>query len=137
ALLLQGVLGGTYAATQAYLGRALARHDLGKALVLLQGAARAALLIAPLVVGVLAQWVAPQHQYLWFAALPAAAALLVAALPRENRDQNTTHELRHVADVPRWLVSAAEFGFVLATVITYPYFLRQIAAHSGIDLIWA
>ena len=138
ALMLQGILGGTYAATQAYLGGALATQDLGKALVLLQGAARAALLIAPLAVGVLSRWVPPQHQYLWFAMLPAAAAILVATLPRERHATQAKSSSLAAADVPRWLVSVAEFGFVLATVVTYPYFLRQITSqHPSMDAIAA
>ncbi|MFD5224813.1 MFS transporter [Microbacterium sp. NPDC058342] len=139
ALMLQGVLGGTYAATQAYLGSRLDARELGTALVLLQGAARAALLIAPLTIGALSHWISPQHQYLWFAALPAATAVLVLTLPRqEGSAKESAATLRPGGDVSPWLVCAVEAGFVLATVITYPYFLRQMTTwHPGLTSLWA
>ena len=51
ALILQGVLGGTFAASNGYLGAALEGTALSKALTLMQGSARAALVVAPIVVG--------------------------------------------------------------------------------------
>src|SRR6266571_603831 len=50
-LVLQGILGGTFAASNGYLGAALEGPALSKALTLMQGSARAALVVAPIVVG--------------------------------------------------------------------------------------
>ncbi|WP_369779761.1 MFS transporter [Streptomyces sp. R33] len=84
ALVLQGILGGTYAASNGYLGAALEGPELSKALTLLQGAARAALVFAPLVVGALSPWLSPHRQYALLAVLPLTAAVLIAALPESR-----------------------------------------------------
>lgn len=51
ALVLQGFLGGTFAATNGYLAAALEGPGLSKALTQMQGGARAALVAAPILVG--------------------------------------------------------------------------------------
>ncbi|MDI2127200.1 MFS transporter [Yinghuangia seranimata] len=81
ALVLQGLLGGTFAASTGYLAGALPPGRLGWALTLMQGSARAALVAAPIAVGALAPWVPPHRQYLLMALLPLAAAALLSALP--------------------------------------------------------
>ncbi|WP_143674197.1 MFS transporter, partial [Streptomyces caniscabiei] len=81
ALVLQGILGGTFAASNGYLGAALDGPRLSRALTLMQGSARAALVFAPIVVGALSPWLSPHRQYALLALLPLAAALLLAALP--------------------------------------------------------
>nr|WP_308120218.1 MFS transporter [Streptomyces bambusae] len=84
ALVLQGILGGTYAASNGYLGATLQGPELSKALTLMQGAARAALLVAPMVVGALSPWLSPHRQYALLAILPLTAAVLIAALPESR-----------------------------------------------------
>lgn len=81
ALVAQGVLGGTFAASNGYLGAALRGPALARALTVLQGSARAALVFAPIAVGLLSQWLTPHRQYLVLAMLPLAAALMLAWLP--------------------------------------------------------
>ncbi|MCH0564937.1 MULTISPECIES: MFS transporter [unclassified Streptomyces] len=85
ALALQGVLGGTFAASNGYLGAALEGPALSKALTLMQGSARAALVFAPIVVGSLAPWLSPHRQYALLAVLPLAAAAMLCALPEPGR----------------------------------------------------
>ena len=87
ALVLQGVLGGTFAASNGYLGAALKGPALSKALTLMQGSARAALVLAPIVVGSLSPWLSPHRQYALLAVLPLAAALMLAALPEPRADE--------------------------------------------------
>ncbi|MDX3311524.1 MFS transporter [Streptomyces sp. NPDC054884] len=87
ALVLQGILGGTFAASNGYLGAALEGPALSKALTLMQGAARAALVVAPIVVGSLSPWLSPHRQYALLAVLPLTAALLICALP-ESRGEH-------------------------------------------------
>ncbi|MFE7558699.1 MFS transporter [Kitasatospora sp. NPDC057500] len=85
ALVLQGFLGGTFAATNGYLAAALDGARLSRALTLMQGSARASLVAAPILVGALSPWIDPHRQYLLMAALPLAAAGLLALLPEPGR----------------------------------------------------
>jgi MFS family permease len=80
-LVLQGLLGGTFSASHAYLASALRGPRLAGALTAMQFSARAALVVAPVTVALLAVRVGPQELYAWLAALPLLAALLVARLP--------------------------------------------------------
>ncbi|MFI9004244.1 MFS transporter [Streptomyces sp. NPDC053541] len=100
ALVLQGVLGGTFAASNGYLGAALEGPALSKALTLMQGAARAALVFAPIVVGSLSPWLSPHRQYALLAVLPLTAALLICALP-ESRGRRTEPPKAQDAPTPR------------------------------------
>ncbi|MEH0547552.1 MFS transporter [Streptomyces sp. B21-105] len=90
ALVLQGILGGTFAASNGYLGAALEGPALSKALTLMQGAARAALVVAPIVVGSLSPWLSPHRQYALLAVLPLTAALLICALPESRGERAGT-----------------------------------------------
>ncbi|MBT2478866.1 MFS transporter [Streptomyces sp. ISL-94] len=141
ALVLQGILGGTFAASNGYLGAALEGSELSKALTLMQGAARAALVFAPVVVGTLSPWLSPHRQYALLAVLPLTAALLIAALPESRtarpeatRPGTTVHDgpgpaaSRTAAEPPARLraLYALEFAFVFSTVISFPYLIRLI-----------
>ncbi|WP_242705075.1 MULTISPECIES: MFS transporter [Streptomyces] len=134
ALVLQGVLGGTFAASNGYLAAALDGHRLSWALTLMQGAARLALVAAPIVVGSLSPWVSPHRQYALLAVLPLAAALMLAALPEPPRPApqapgtpaaGEAEAAVPAARSPRALY-ALEFAFVLATVISYPYLITLV-----------
>ncbi len=83
--MLQGVLGGTFAASNGYLAAALDGRRLSWALTLMQGAARLALVAAPILVGSLSPWISPHRQYALLAVLPLAAAAMLAALPEPGR----------------------------------------------------
>ncbi|WP_280339192.1 MFS transporter [Nocardia neocaledoniensis] len=125
ALVVQGVLGGTFAASSGYLGSALRGPALARALTVLQGSARAALVVAPIAVGALTPWVTPHRQYLVLAVLPLAAALVLALLPQPAAEADAatrapaegtdggTGSLR--------ALFALEFGVVFATVVSFPY----------------
>ncbi|MGW7413820.1 MFS transporter [Streptomyces sp. NPDC054863] len=153
ALVLQGILGGTFAASNGYLGAALEGPALSKALTLMQGAARAALVLAPIVVGSLSPWVSPHRQYALLAVLPLTAALLIAALPesRGPREGGTGQPTDPVAAeaaaaraaaeasaapeaaeetaaprTPLYALYALEFAFVFSTVISFPYLMTLI-----------
>ncbi|MCJ1681331.1 MFS transporter [Streptomyces sp. APSN-46.1] len=151
ALVLQGILGGTFAASNGYLGAALEGPDLSRALTLMQGAARAALVFAPIVVGSLSPWMSPHRQYALLAVLPLTAALLIAALP-ESRGVRAEPRRRPAggaaaddaaADAPAagkrdagaartervtslHGLYALEFAFVFSTVISFPYLISLI-----------
>ncbi|KJY39465.1 transporter [Streptomyces sp. NRRL S-495] len=85
ALVLQGFLGGTFAATNGYLAAALDGARLSRALTLMQGSARAALVAAPILVGLLSPWIDPHRQYLLMAVLPLTAAVFLSMLPEPGR----------------------------------------------------
>ncbi|MFI9048700.1 MFS transporter [Streptomyces sp. NPDC053427] len=143
ALVLQGVLGGTFAASNGYLGAALEGGALSRALTVMQGSARAALVFAPIVVGALTPWLSPHRQYALLAVLPLAAALMLAALPEPPRLESATRPPG--AEVEATAVDAAaaepsgrapaaslrtlyalEFAFVFSTVISFPYLISLI-----------
>jgi predicted MFS family arabinose efflux permease len=131
ALVLQGVLGGTFAASNGYLGAALEGPALSRALTLMQGSARAALVFAPIVVGALSGWLSPHRQYALLAVLPLTAALLLAALPEPEPVARTRSEAVAVdLAAPRVLSLRAlytlEFAFVFCTVISFPYLIALV-----------
>lgn len=131
ALVLQGILGGTFAASNGYLGAALEGPHLSKALTLMQGSARAALVFAPIVVGALSPWMSPHRQYALLALLPLAAALLLAVLPEPNettetaeQEETETVDVAPVAALRR--LYALEFAFAFSTVISFPYLISLV-----------
>ncbi|MGW7576052.1 MFS transporter [Streptomyces sp. NPDC054765] len=147
ALVIQGVLGGTFAASNGYLGAALEGHALSRALTLMQGSARAALVCAPIVVGSLTPWLSPHRQYALLAVLPLAAAAMLAALPEPPRTRNAAPRAAATAEgeadgtpaaeaaaEPSGRAPAAslralyaiEFAFVFSTVISFPYLISLI-----------
>ncbi|MFI9832166.1 MFS transporter [Streptomyces sp. NPDC051913] len=130
ALVLQGVLGGTFAASNGYLGAALEGPALSKALTLMQGSARAALVVAPIVVGTLSGWLSPHRQYALLAVLPLTAALLLAALPEPGPvEQRKSDTLAPPATAPVISLRALytlEFAFVFSTVISFPYLIALV-----------
>ncbi|WP_369275232.1 MFS transporter [Streptomyces sp. R11] len=131
ALVLQGILGGTFAASNGYLGAALEGPALSKALTLMQGSARAALVAAPILVGSLSGWMSPHRQYALLAVLPLTAALLLAALPGPVQAQQPRREPETMsAEVPSVGslkgLFALEFAFVFSTVISFPYLIELV-----------
>ena len=137
-LVLQGLLGGTFSASHAYLASALRGPRLAGALTAMQFSARAALVVAPVTVAVLATRVGPQELYGWLAVLPLLAALLVARLPepapvteKQAGAPGATAVLPRLSPVPLYALEAA---FVFATVVSFPYFmvlLREQVPSAG------
>ncbi|MEV0532923.1 MFS transporter [Kitasatospora sp. NPDC050463] len=140
ALVLQGFLGGTFAATNGYLAAALDGSKLSLALTLMQGSARAALVAAPILVGALSPWIDPHRQYLLMAVLPLTAAVFLSLLPEPTRpagsgdeDAGTDPDTRGgdatapavgaARPAPIGLLYTFEFAFVFATIISFPYLI--------------
>lgn len=129
ALAAQGLLGGTFAATGAYLAAGLSGHRLASALTLAQASARIALAAAPTAAGLLAAHVPPQRLYAYAALLPLAAALVTLLLPEPPLAPAAAPGPAAVAGGPTvsvGFICAAEFGFVFATVVTFPYLLPVV-----------
>lgn len=137
ALAAQGLLGGTFAASAAYLASGLSGQPLARALALMQGSARAALAAAPVLAGLLATELSVRQMYGFAALLPLAAAigtLLLpepAAPPAPHPAPDTAPDTAGAAPVRARItvrgLALSEAGFVLATVVTFPYFLPLVA----------
>ncbi|MFF4056335.1 MFS transporter [Streptomyces sp. NPDC001668] len=130
ALILQGILGGTFAASNGYLGAALEGPALSRALTLMQGSARAALVCAPIVVGSLSGWLSPHRQYALLAVLPLTAALLLAALPEPAPSRAPASRPEPVTgtrpSVSLKTLYTLEFAFVFSTVVSFPYLIAFV-----------
>ncbi|MDQ8703870.1 MFS transporter [Streptomyces sp. LHD-70] len=136
ALVLQGILGGTFAASNGYLGAALEGTELSRALTLMQGSARAALVFAPIVVGSLSPWLSPHRQYALLAVLPLAAAAMLALLPEPQRartqsavkaaDPKPDQQTKPGTTAALRGLFALEFAFVFSTVISFPYLIELV-----------
>ncbi|MFH9348824.1 MFS transporter [Kitasatospora sp. NPDC017646] len=129
ALVFQGFLGGTFSATNGYLAAALDGSQLSRALTLMQGSARAALVAAPVLVGALSPWIDPHRQYLVLAVLPLTAAALLNFLPEPVRPAAAQAGHDPAKNDPPGslrLLYTFEFAFVFATIISFPYLITLV-----------
>jgi MFS family permease len=132
ALALQGVLGGTFAASNAYLATVASGPGLARSLTAMQWSARAALVAAPLALGLVLQagTGSPIEIYRWLALLPLAAALLAAFLPAGAgvpvRQRPRATEPAGATEASARQVYGLQFAFVFATVVTFPYFASHV-----------
>ncbi|RFC37347.1 MAG: putative arabinose efflux permease, MFS family [Candidatus Nitrotoga sp. LAW] len=134
ALSLQGLLGGTFAASNAYLATAVSGTDLTRSLTLMQWSARAALVIAPAGLGLLMTIESPLELYRYLALLPLIAALFIGWLPVYQVQTATKAPMQatgKVKEATSQQVYALQFAFIFATVITFPYFIPFVQADSG------
>ena len=140
ALVLQGLLGGTFSASNAYLATVVSGAALMRSLTLMQWSARAALVVAPLGLGwLLTQADAPLQLYRWLAVLPVCAAAGIWLLPASGavaakaapaggaRDAANADPTGSVAATARQ-VYMLQWLFVFATVATMPYFVSYVRA---------
>ena len=127
ALVLQGLLGGTFAASNAYLTTLVSGKALARSLNWMQWSARAALIAAPVGLGVLMIEVeSPIQLYRYLALLPLLAAAMLWWLPSGAAQAGEA-----VAEKPRiagaeatpWQVYWLQFALVFSTVVTFPYFI--------------
>lgn len=127
ALALQGLLGGTFAASNAYLATVVSGAALSRSLNLMQWSARAALVAAPAALGLLMTIESPLELYRYLAGLPLIAALLIARLPAASGHQAPAKPAARARsgalEASARQVYAAQFAFVFATVLTFPYFV--------------
>ncbi|MCL5061491.1 MAG: MFS transporter [Candidatus Thermoplasmatota archaeon] len=133
ALALQGLLGGTFAASNAYLATVVSGAALTRSLTLMQWSARAALVIAPAGLGLLMTIESPLELYRYLALLPLVAALLIARLPPAHLQatgQPPTKAKGGAIEVSATQVHAAQFAFIFAIVVTFPYFVPFTQAGS-------
>lgn len=142
ALVLQGVLGGTFGASNAYLASVLQGRALTRSLTLMQGSARAALVCAPPLFGIAIQWLSPITLYFYLALLPLCAFLLAWWLPTTAEapvNEALTPGRQAVAKTVLSVVQLywLQLGFVLATVATFPYFIPYAQQMPGVSATMA
>lgn len=124
ALALQGLLGGAFAASNAYLATLAQGRGLTRTLTLMQGSARAAMVIAPAALGAVMAVASPIELYRYLALLPLSAALVVACLPASDAPQTAAAD-PNAFDLGPALrrLALLQFAFAFGTVVTFPYFV--------------
>lgn len=135
ALLFQGLFGGTFAASNAYLATVASGAALTRSLTLMQWSARAALVIAPIGLGWLMMTVdSPLVLYRYLALLPLCAAGFIWRLPAQQTQAAgkvpAAAKSRATAATPIQIF-ALQFAFVFAMVVTFPYFVPFIQSNTG------
>lgn len=129
ALALQGLLGGTFSASNAYLATVTSGSNLTRTLTLMQGSARAALVVAPALLGAFMTMGSPLELYRWLALLPLISALLIWRLPAPApaadgpaKERAVVASANGVPGVRR--LAILQFAFAFSTVVTFPYFIE-------------
>lgn len=124
ALALQGFLGGTFAASNAYLATLVQGPRLTRTLTLTQGSARAALVIAPAALGALMTVESPIEIYRYLAVLPLAAALMISFVPSLDAPRPSGKPAAAAGIGPALRpLALLQFVFAFGTVVTFPYFV--------------
>lgn len=134
-LMLQGLLGGTFSASSAYLGNHLKGKPLSRALTLMQSSARLALLVAPVLVGILIQHHGVLQLYGWFCLLPLVSALLTIFLPEAPVAPKHEQPQRKTSLRAGQRVFWLEFLFVLSTILSFPYFIDHISQQTPLSWV--
>ncbi|TNE76002.1 MAG: MFS transporter [Gammaproteobacteria bacterium] len=142
ALMVQGFLGGTFAASSAYLSTVARGQNLAESLNWMQGSARSAMILAPILLGFFITRVPAQHLYLYMAILPLISALLVWKLaPRDpvlGRPDGQKHAREKASASAGWLrLRLLYFGFNFALVASFPYFIPWTQARTGMSATMA
>jgi MFS family permease len=130
ALALQGLLGGTFSASNAYLATHIEELALARTLHWMQWSARAALVVAPVGLGIfLAELESPIVLYRYLALLPMLSVIVLWRLP-EGAARATvpaaSAPLTEPAQASPWQVYWLQFALVFATVVTFPYFVSHV-----------
>lgn len=148
ALVLQGLLGGTFAASSAYLSTSLKGEDLSRGLNWMQGSARAAMVLAPVLFGALISFFPAQDIYLYLALLPILAALLLGFATSVDKPRSDAVASAETAPkeptkptpaMPaEWRrLWAVQFAFSFSMVATFPYFIPWVQHLIGVDALTA
>jgi MFS family permease len=136
ALLAQGLLGGTFAASKAYLATLLKGETLAQGLTWMEGTARAALIAGPLLVGLFVQSESPIEIYRYLALLPLFSVAMTLFLPNDsNQLQPTDRKVKttvqpllptpaepKISIITPQLIMSLQFVFGMSAVMISPYF---------------
>ncbi|MCC7007010.1 MAG: MFS transporter [Ottowia sp.] len=132
ALVMQGLLGGTFSASNAYLATLVSGNTLTRSLTAMQWSARAALVVAPICVGLWVTIGSPIVLYRYLALLPLLAAVMISCLVTESHANTSKDKVKdtpiatiHCSATPTQIY-LLQFLFTFATVTTFPYFIQTI-----------
>ncbi len=148
-LTLQGLLGGTFSASNAYLAEQLPASRLAVLLGVMQGSARAALFAGPALIGLLNGRTDLLHLFFYLAVFPGTACLALWLLP-EQAPAGRTAAGQHLApperkDAAHLAAPNASCGisagalyrlqalFTIGTVLTSPFFVTDLAQRLHLD----
>jgi MFS family permease len=134
-LTLQGLLGGTFSASNAYLAEQLPPARLATLLGVMQASARTALFIGPALIGMMSGRANLLQLFLYLALFPGAACVMLFLLPDAGVRQQRRAAVRPSAAADaagRCGLSAASLYrlqalFAIGTVLSYPYFVSDLA----------
>lgn len=153
-LIIQGLCGGTLAASNAYLSSMQMGKELAQSLNYTQLSARLALLFGPVVLGLFTRIAEPLMVYRYLALLPLLAFVIAWFFP-ENRESKNKFALTKDKSVSaiknrakaQWnaeltTIITLQFLFSFSMVVTFPYFLQfsyqlGLANDSVIGLIYS
>lgn len=151
-LTLQGLLGGTFAASNAYLASLLPGKRLATLLSVMQGSARTALFVGPAVIGLMSAEHNLLHIFFYLAIFPGVAGLVLLLLPAQDIaitpippisiDDVTAQAEQRVAGLLPASLSAqslyrCQVMFTVGTVLTFPYFVLDLARRLDLSANWA
>jgi len=129
-LVVQGISGGTLAASNAYLSRFYQGKALANNLNLTQSSARLALVSAPIILGLFTHIDDPLMIYRVLALLPLLALFICIGLPKDDVVVSQAVVARSIIAPPAsaqsqtfYKVLWLQFFFCFAMVVTFPYFL--------------
>lgn len=147
-LTLQGMLGGTFSASNAYLASILPSKRLAHLLSVMQGSARTALFIGPALIGLLSETHNLLHVFFYLAVFPGLAGAILFLLPAQVSTATKIHS--SIAPDPSCSAMPVPTNdldannlyrfqalFTIGTVLTYPYFVIDLADRLAISTAWA
>lgn len=127
-LIVQGISGGTLAASNAYLSSQYKGLALAKSLNLTQFSARLALVTGPILLGLFTQITEPLNIYRYLSLLPLSALLVSLFLQRDDLKSKTIVDLKNKKNQKNIVTQLLflQFLFCFSMVVTFPYFLPYV-----------
>ncbi|WP_160061907.1 MFS transporter [Psychromonas sp. L1A2] len=127
-LIVQGISGGTLAASNAYLSSQYKGLALAKSLNLTQFSARLALVTGPILLGLFTQIAEPLNIYRYLSLLPLSALLVSLFLQRDDLKSRTIVHLNNQKNQKNTVTQLLflQFLFCFSMVVTFPYFLPYV-----------
>jgi MFS family permease len=127
-LVVQGISGGTLAASNAYLSSKYQGKSLAKSLNLTQFSARLALVTGPILLGLFTEIAQPLHIYRYLALLPFCALIVSLFLQSDVlSEKKSTGLKKSKANTGQFTqLLSLQFLFCFAMVVTFPYFLPYV-----------
>ncbi|MEC5159383.1 MULTISPECIES: MFS transporter [unclassified Janthinobacterium] len=136
-LTLQGLLGGTFSASNAFLAEQVSASRLSTLLGVMQASARTALFAGPALIGLLSGRANLLHLFFYLAVFPAAASLILCLLPDPPARAAGAPAKAAAGGGADCGVAAAtlyqlQAMFTVGTVLSYPYFVIDLGERLGV-----